>query len=153
MTTLEPQVRIVPVDAATGRPLRHAVLRPDDPPEQPMYAREEDAGTLHFAALGDGDEVLAVGSAMAEGHPRDPGPGDWRIRGMTTRADLRGRGFGQRVLEALERSAREQGATRLWCNARTGARGFYERAGFVVEGEEFEIAGIGPHFVMSKLLV
>ncbi len=40
----------------------------------------------------------------------------------------------------------------MWCNARSGARTFYERAGFCVEGEEFEIAGIGPHFLMAKPL-
>ena len=37
----------------------------------------------------------------------------------------------------------------VWCNARTPARGFYERYGFVAEGEEFELPDIGPHFRMS----
>lgn len=42
------------------------------------------------------------------------------------------------------------GAEVLWCNARVGALGFYLRLGFATIGEEFEIAGIGPHFVMWR---
>ena len=117
-----------------------------------MYALEEDAATLHFAAELEDGEVLSVGSVMAEAHPLDPRPGDWRIRGMATRPDLRGRGLGSRVLDAIERAARERGAARLWCNARVGASAFYRHAGFAAEGAEFEIEGIGPHFLMSKTL-
>ncbi len=142
-------VRVRAVDAGTGRALRMAVLRPDEPPG-PMYASEEDPATVHVAALGQAEEVFAVGSVMAEPHPREPREGDWRVRGMATRPDVRGRGLGRLVLDALEAAAREGGAARLWCNARTPAVGFYERAGWRVEGEEFEIAGIGPHFVMSR---
>jgi len=117
-----------------------------------MYPLEEDVGTLHFAATEDDGEPLSVGSAMAEPHPRDPRPNDWRIRGMATRADLRGRGLGSLVLDAIERAACEHGAERLWCNARIGASAFYLHAGFATEGGEFEIEGIGPHFLMSKTL-
>jgi GNAT superfamily N-acetyltransferase len=126
-----------------------AVLRPGVDPREPAYTREREEGTLHFAALA-GEEVLALGSVMAEAHPRDPRPGDWRVRGMATKAEERGRGLGALVLAALEGAARERGAARLWCNARTPAVGFYERAGFRAEGAEFEIPGIGPHFVMAK---
>jgi hypothetical protein len=38
----------------------------------------------------------------------------------------------------------------VWCNARTPAAGFYGRAGFATEGEEFELPSIGPHFLMSR---
>ncbi len=149
-------VRIVAVDAGAGRALRSAVLRPHEPPGTPMYAREDDPGTLHLAALAAGadgrEEVLAVGSAMAEPHPREPREGDWRVRGMATVEAARGRGLGGRLLAALEAAAAERGALRLWCNARSGARAFYEGAGWTVEGEEFELPEIGPHFLMSRRL-
>jgi GNAT superfamily N-acetyltransferase len=137
------------VDAGTGRALRMAVLRPHEPPG-PMYAKEDDPATVHIAALDEDGQVLAVGSVMADPHPREPREGDWRVRGMVTRPELRGRGLGLLVLAELEAVARRGGAERLWCNARTPAVGFYEGAGWRVEGEEFEIAGIGPHFVMAK---
>jgi GNAT superfamily N-acetyltransferase len=132
-----------------------AMLRPHEPPGGSMYPLEEDPATIHIAALGSGRnviDVLAVGSVLAEPHPLSPRAGDWRVRGMATRADMQGRGLGSLVLEAIENAARQGGGERLWCNARTPARAFYERAGFGSEGEEFEIAGIGPHLLMSKAL-
>ena len=145
-------VAVRAVDARTGRELRMAVLRPDQPPGEAMYPLEEARCTAHYAACDPAGEVLAVGSVMPEGHPRHPREGDWRVRGMATRAALRGAGLGGMVLAELERHAREHGGRRVWCNARTGARRFYEGAGFEVEGGEFEIPGIGPHLLMAKPL-
>ena len=144
-------VEVVRVTVAVGRALRMSVLRPHESGDGPMYPLEEDPATAHFAAL-SGEEVLAVGSVMADGHPRDPAPGDWRVRGMATVPECRGQGLGARVLAALESHAGEEGCRRLWCNARIGARSFYERAGWLVEGGEYEIPGIGMHLMMSKPL-
>jgi GNAT superfamily N-acetyltransferase len=145
-------VRVLAVGADTGQALRMSVLRPWQSPGESMYAREGDRETAHYAVLGEDGTVLAVGSVMEEGHPREPRAGDWRVRGMATDPALRRRGLGRAVLSALEAHARGHGGRRLWCNARTGARAFYEREGWSTEGEEFEIEGIGPHFVMAKTL-
>jgi predicted GNAT family N-acyltransferase len=37
----------------------------------------------------------------------------------------------------------------VWCNARVRARSLYERAGFTVVSEEFDVPEIGPHLVME----
>ncbi|MGO9488234.1 MAG: GNAT family N-acetyltransferase [Solirubrobacteraceae bacterium] len=140
------------VSAAVGRPLRMAVLRPHEPADRAMYRAEEDPATLHVAAIRGEDEVLAVGSVMPDPYPGSPQPGDWRVRGMATRPDLRGTGLGALVLARCEQHARGEGGLRLWCNARVGARRFYEHAGLVAEGEVFELPGIGPHVLMSKRL-
>jgi GNAT superfamily N-acetyltransferase len=145
------EVDVVPVAAAVGRALRKAVLRPHEPGDGPMYPLEDDHATAHYAALADG-RVLSVGSVMADAHPHDPADGDWRVRGMATLPELRGQGLGAGVLAALEAHAHGHGARRAWCNARIGARSFYERAGWVVEGVEYEIPGIGMHLLMSKPL-
>jgi GNAT superfamily N-acetyltransferase len=144
-------VRPTAVDAETVRPLRGEVLRPGQTPAQLAFAGDEAPATLH-AAVRAGPEIVAVASVMREPHPRTPGQEDWRIRGMATRADLRGRGLGGSLLACCETHARRQGGARLWCNARIGARAFYEHAGFSVEGAVFEIAEIGPHYLMSKRL-
>ncbi len=44
---------------------------------------------------------------------------------------------------------KRQSAALAWCNGRSVARGFYERHGFEVRGEEFVIEGVGPHFVFT----
>ena len=69
---------------------------------------------------------------------------------MATSPGLRSRGIGAALLGACETHARERRCTRLWCNARVGARAFYERGGWVVEGDVFDIPTIGLHHLMSK---
>jgi GNAT superfamily N-acetyltransferase len=142
---------VVAVSEETGRELRRAVLRPWITPEEFACAQTSPTGTIHAALILDGD-VLAVGSVMPDPYPHDPHPGDWRIRGMATREDQRGKGYGSQVLAFCELKAREHGAKRLWCNARVGALTLYERAGWQVESDEFEIELIGPHYLMSKIL-
>jgi GNAT superfamily N-acetyltransferase len=71
---------------------------------------------------------------------------------MATRRDARGRGAGSRILEALVQHAIEHGATRVWCNARTPAHRLYERAGFAVASDEFELPHIGPHYRMELVV-
>jgi ribosomal protein S18 acetylase RimI-like enzyme len=71
---------------------------------------------------------------------------------MATESCARGRGIGRELLERCSRHAAAKGGDRLWCNARVGARRFYERAGFAVEGAPFELAGIGRHYLMSRRL-
>ena len=106
-------------------------------------AEHEPAGSYAVAAYA-GDELISVGLVGPEG-----GPGAWRIRGMATTPEARGRGAGTAVLEALMDHARENGARRVWCNARIGAQSLYERAGLRIVSEEFEIPEIGPHYVME----
>lgn len=73
----------------------------------------------------------------------------WRLRGMATEPDVRGAGFGTALLAACMEHVAASGGGELWCNARVPAVGFYQRAGFEVVSEAFDIAGIGPHVVMA----
>jgi GNAT superfamily N-acetyltransferase len=145
------EIIINKASAAEVRPLRAEILRPGQPPEALVYPGDEDAGTLHLTAT---DEGLIVGivSTMADGYPNSPMLGDWRIRGMAVRPEVRNRGTGSRMLASCEEHVRRQGGQRLWCNARVGARTLYERVGMTVEGAIFEIPGIGQHYLMCKAL-
>ena len=134
-------VSVRPVDPAQTRALRQLVLRPHESLEE--LASHEPPG-VHAVGAFDGDELVGVGFVCPDGES-----GEWRVRGMATVPELRGRGVGSAILAALLDHARAQGATRVWCNARTPALSLYSRAGFQVESEEFEIPGIGPHFVMA----
>lgn len=117
------------------------MLRPHQTAEE--LATHEPRGAVAIGAF-DGGELVAVGLVGADG-----GPGSWRVRGMATAPHARGRGAGTAVLAALVGHALAQGATRIWCNARTPARSLYERAGFEVASEEFDLPEIGPHLVME----
>jgi ribosomal protein S18 acetylase RimI-like enzyme len=96
-----------------------------------------------------GGELVAVGLI---GPDPERSSGAWRVRGMATDASSRGRGFGTAVLAALLEHAQAAGASSVWCTVRTPARALYERAGFRVLSDEFEIPEIGPHFEMELAL-
>jgi GNAT superfamily N-acetyltransferase len=129
------------VSLAETRPLRRAILRPHQAVQE--MAADEAPGAFAVGGLRDG-ELIAVGLIAP-----DAAPGAWRVRGMATALQARGSGAGRAVLDALIAHARANGATRIWCNARSPARGFYERAGFQAVSAEFELPQIGPHYRME----
>jgi GNAT superfamily N-acetyltransferase len=138
------RVALTPVPET--RWLRHLVLRPHEAPE--AIAAREPPGAVAYAAFEDGHtQPIAVGLVGADGEP-----GWWRVRGMATAPEARGRGAGTAVLGALIEYAREQRATGVWCNARIGALTLYQRAGFAIVSERFEIPEIGPHYRMELSL-
>jgi GNAT superfamily N-acetyltransferase len=126
------------------RALRQSVLRPHESVQE-MAAGE--AERAYAAGVSEGTALIAVGLIAPS-----PERGDWRVRGMATAPPARNRGAGAAVLDELLRHARANGAASVWCNARTPALRFYERAGFSVVSEVFEIVPIGPHVVMERNL-
>jgi ribosomal protein S18 acetylase RimI-like enzyme len=145
------------VPAWTTWPLRQEVLRPGRAVRDCVYPGEDDPRAAHGAALrtsvspGGDLTVVAVGVVMPEAPPWDGDIDDgWRLRGMATRSDSRGRGLGRQVLDLLIGHVASRGGGLVWCNARTPALGLYERAGFLARGDVFELPEIGPHLVMWR---
>ncbi len=143
---------IRPISAAETRPLRSLVLRPGAPPETLVYPGDDHPEALHLGAF-EGDRLVGIATVYPEPPPEAHRgvipPGDaFRLRGMATTPDVRGAGYGRRLLEGCYEHVRAQGARVLWCNARVGARAFYLALGLQTVGPEFEIEGIGPHYVM-----
>ena len=139
---------ILPITAEETIPLRLAVLRPGLPREAAIFP--EDARAVHFGAFRDG-EIVAIASLLREDLPGEAGRG-WRLRGMATAEAAQSQGIGGQLLRACLHYVAARGGEILWCNARTEAAAFYAKHGFAVRGEEFEIPGVGPHFVMWKRL-
>ncbi|QXC63377.1 GNAT family N-acetyltransferase [Aquihabitans sp. G128] len=146
-------------EAATER-LRYAVLRPHDPDDPVLLPVQGGPPIATFAAFpagaaaGEaGDEPIATVTVGPE--PcwwRDDVVAPWRLKWMAAADGFQGQGIGGLVLAAAVAHATASGCDLLWCNARLRAVPFYERAGFVVEGPEFPIAGIGPHHPMAVAL-
>jgi predicted GNAT family N-acyltransferase len=142
-------VDVRPVAATETRPLRHLVLRPGQPAESTVYPGDDDVDTRHFAAFLDG-QLVGIASLYREARPgADTLPG-WRLRGMATSGEARGKGVGRALLAACLEHVAAEGGGEVWCNARAEALGFYAAAGFDVIGDEFDIPGIGPHRVMRR---
>ncbi len=139
------------VDPALTVPLRRRVLRPHESDAQ-VAAAMTDPDVVAVGVLGP-DGLLACALAQPEPCP-DPveGGSPWRLRGMATHPDHRGRGLGAAVLARLLDEVADRGADVVWCNARAPAVGLYARAGFVVVGEPWEDPVIGPHVRMAVRL-
>jgi GNAT superfamily N-acetyltransferase len=143
-------VDVVVADASVTAPLRRVVLRPHQPVEEVAASGQDGAGAVHVAAR-IGDAVVGSGSVRREAPPWDPSTqGAWRLRGMATDPDRRSQGIGAAVLAALLDQVRDGGGRLVWCSARTPARSFYERAGFVATGEPWVDPLIGPHVHMWR---
>ena len=130
--------------------LRQQLLRAHQPLEQSRYPGDEHRDAGHFAAFAK-RKMVGIASVFHEAHADiadRSGEQQWRLRGMATAPEVRGTGAGGALLQAaIDHTITRHGQV-LWCNARTPARGFYERYGFTVISDEFEMDGIGPHYLM-----
>ncbi len=126
--------------------IRRQVLWPDRSPSGIIYPEDSGADTFHLGAFDDSGELLGIATLY---HDVDA---TWRLRGMAVIPDNQGKGIGARLVDASIDELRNLGATAVWCNARRAVTGFYQRLGWKIEGDEFEIPGVGGHFVMRYLI-
>ncbi len=126
---------------ARAEPVRFEVFVEEQKVPAEIELDEFDAVSLHALALDAGGNVLGTGRLLPDGH----------IGRMAVRACARGRGVGAALLRALMDAARRRGDREVVLSAQTHAIPFYERFGFVAEGEEYDDAGI-PHRLMRRRL-
>jgi tRNA(adenine34) deaminase len=120
-------------DAATLKQIRFEVFVE----EQKVPADEEvdkwDPLSIHAIAWVDG-QAAACGRLLPDGH----------IGRMAVRKPFRGKNLGAAVLLHLMGRARQRGDRESVLSAQTHALGFYEKYGFVAEGDEYLDCDI-PH--------
>ena len=85
---------------------------------------------------------IATGRLLPDGH----------IGRMAVLKAYRSTGAGMAVLQFLVEKAKQKGVKEAQLSAQTYAIPFYERAGFVAVGEEYDDCGI-PHRMMRRVLV
>jgi predicted GNAT family N-acyltransferase len=107
---------------------------------------EDDATSLH-AVLFD-----VNGQALGNARLLQPTANVAKVGRMAVLNDVRRRGFGARLLQALLLEARRRGNKEVRLSAQRTAEGFYASHGFVVTGEPFDEVGIA-HVEMSLILI
>ena len=144
---------VQPIKPEQTHALRHAVLRPHQRIEEMVYQGDDLPDSLHLGAFhtaGDPDgPVVGVLTLNTAPMPGQAEAGDYQLRGMAVAAAMQGRGVGRLLVQRALSEVATRSGTRIWCNARVSAMGFYQSLGFVTQGEPFEIVPIGPHYVMS----
>jgi len=107
--------------------LRRDVLYPN----QKIFEMEmdEDKEGIHFGAFKD-DKLAGVVSLFQKGT-------DFQFRKLAVDPSVQKTGVGSSLLNYITQHAIDNGAARIWCNARSTATGFYLKAGFIQTGKLF----------------
>ncbi|WP_262497660.1 GNAT family N-acetyltransferase [Flavobacterium kingsejongi] len=77
-------------------------------------------------------------------------PKQFQIRGMAVLEQFQKRGLGEELIRYTENRVRQKNGQLIWFNARETAVGFYQKLGYAITGEAFEIPTAGTHYIMSK---
>jgi predicted GNAT family N-acyltransferase len=108
----------------------------------------------------DADDATALHAVLfdAHGHPVGnarllrPTADVAKVGRMAVLREMRGQGYGARLLQTLIACARERGHKEVCLHAQRTAEGFYAVHGFSIVGEPFDEVGI-PHVAMRLSLV
>lgn len=136
------------ITAEQTRDIRHRVL-------WPHKARMEDctididhrADAIHLGTF-DGDRIVSVLSLFEMNTPKLDYPRQYRLRVMGTDPDYGGKGAGKLIVDLAKDLLSQKGYDVIWCDARKVALGFYEKLGFAIIDEWYDVPEIGPHKLM-----
>lgn len=105
---------------------------------------DEDNHGYHFGAF-ENNAVVGVVSLFKHGDD------DWQFRKFAVVADVQKKGVGTQLLNYITAFVVRENGSRLWCNARLSATGFYQKFGFTKTGNEFHKNGF-DYIIMQKSL-
>lgn len=125
--------------------LRYEVLRKPLGQPQGSERNEGDAMGVHFA-LYQMDELSAIARLDQVDHFVA------QTRFVAVRSDIQGRGFGKKIMLAVEEHARKQGKAMMLLHARDYALEFYLNLGYQVVEPSYKLFGMLQHFRMEKTL-
>jgi|SRR6185312_7705731 len=114
-------------------------------PSQKLFEMkmDEDLDGIHFGAFRD-NKLVGVVSLFQKG-------ADFQFRKLAIDHAFQKAGIGSSLLSYISQHAIENGATRIWCNARSTATGFYLKASFMQTGKLFSKNGY-DYEVMEKFV-
>lgn len=117
--------------------IRHEVMWPDQPFEFVKLEEEDDLG-FHFGVF-EGDKLVSIVSCFIEGK-------EMQFRKLATLEEYQGKGIASYLLKHILEFAKSKDLKKVWCNARSNKKVFYEKFGmkdtfrnFVKAGQEFSI--------------
>ncbi|HEY5326276.1 MAG TPA: GNAT family N-acetyltransferase [Mucilaginibacter sp.] len=114
-------------------------------PTQKLFEMEmeEDTYGIHFGAFKD-VKLAGVVSLFQKGT-------DFQFRKLAVDPSVQKLGTGKSLLTYITDYAQDNNGTRIWCNARVSAIGFYLKAGFLHTGKVFSKNGY-DYEVMEKAI-
>jgi predicted GNAT family N-acyltransferase len=104
-----------------------------------------DAATTHYVGFTESQPVTTARVLVTDNG------NNWHIQRVATLSDARGHGYAGKIMETIIEDAREAGVRTLDLGAQLTALNFYEKLGFVTEGQVFLDAGIEHQNMRLKL--
>ncbi|MFH6961912.1 GNAT family N-acetyltransferase [Flavobacterium plurextorum] len=132
-------MEIKEITAAETWNIRHNVMWPDQPFE--FVQLEEDNSGFHFGVFIE-DKLVSIVSCFIVGE-------EMQFRKLATLEEYQGKGIASHLLKHILQFAKEKNLNKVWCNARSNKKSFYEKFGmkdtfkiFSKAGQEFTIMEI-----------
>ncbi|WP_010520293.1 GNAT family N-acetyltransferase [Aquimarina agarivorans] len=129
--------------------VRQPVLRVGRPVKDCIFEGDTANSTLHIGAFYD-NTLVGVVTYMHNPNSIFKGNKQYQLRGMAVLAHFQKKGIGKLLIEKGEHLLKQKKASLIWCNARVNAVPFYEKNGYCISGNLFDIPTVGPHYMMYK---
>jgi predicted GNAT family N-acyltransferase len=139
-------------DAQAIAQVRRAVFIEEQLVPEEMEWEDRDAVCDWFLARSEGAGVLGIARLVPEGLT-GLSAGVGVVGRMAVLPDWRRRGVGSALLRAALARARQRHMRQVVLHAQTQALAFYQRHGFVPQGEAFQEAGIAHRLMVLNLEV
>lgn len=143
-------IKFVPLEIVL--PLRSKMLRGGADIATCVLPTDNTEGIFHLAYYVSKTEIATVGTFYPQNIEGREAFG-YQLRGMATDTPFFGKGYGAELIKYAVDYIKAAKAEYIWCNARTSAINFYKKQGFEIVSEEFEIPGVGPHYIMILNLI
>ena len=117
-----------------------------------LFGGDNLESTLHFGYFKN-EKIVGVATLFKENSKLFLDNEAYRLRGMAVLKGYQKEGFGKMLIDYCEKISLKNKGNLIWFNARIAAVGFYEKLGYKIIGDSFEISDIGQHYIMFKKLI
>lgn len=131
--------------------VRQPVLRPGKNIEMCHFDGDNLESTRHFG-LFVYNELAGIASLFKSNSDLFEEKEQFQLRGMAVLEKFQKKGIGESLVKYAEENSKSRNGELIWFNAREIAVRFYEKLGYKIIGEPFDISDIGKHFVMYQKL-
>jgi GNAT superfamily N-acetyltransferase len=134
-------MEIKAIKASETWEIRHKVMWPDQPFE--FVQLVEDNFGLHFGVF-DQQKLVSIVSCFIVGD-------EMQFRKLATLEEYQGKGIASLLLNDILKLAKDMSLKKVWCNARSNKKSFYEKFGMIETGQTFVKSG--QEFSIMEILL
>lgn len=129
--------------------VRHPVLRQGKPVDSCRFDGDDLPTTFHLGAYYK-NNLVGVVSILKKDNESFIEKNQFQLRGMAVLDQFQGQGVGTILIKQSEEMIMKQNGSLIWLNARLVAISFYEKLGYKISSDKFDIPLVGIHYTMTK---